>query len=60
MTCPFCGAKLVRVEHLPTDECGTYWFVCGTDLHDGRYDQSRTCREMFSVLSPGWREATVW
>jgi hypothetical protein len=43
--CKFCGSPLERAEHLPTDDCGTYIYACGTDLKNGQWDQSGRCRK---------------
>lgn len=52
MICTFCKASLdaTRTEHLPTDECGTYVFLCGTSLSDGKWDRSKRC-----AICPGDR-----
>ena len=34
MTCKFCQADLRESEHLPTEEAGTYWFLCGAIVDD--------------------------
>lgn len=41
--CPQCGAPLVFIEHLPTDERGTYRWECGRETNDnGRKGCPRT------------------
>ena len=43
MECKFCKEQLFEVDHLPTEECPTYTFACGTTLHNGNWDQSLRC-----------------
>lgn len=44
MMCQKCRARLVRQEHLPTDELGTYEWECGSIRDDNGFSQSSKCK----------------